>query len=107
MDKSTGECCRYKGYLKKDSIVFLTISLNFLTILFICAHLCLKSTFQVLSSNLQVYDNFKKVKLATVVEGNPMAPFSIATTPRCRGGGYSFPWIVPLNPWSVPYNSEC
>ena len=24
--------------------------------------------------------------LATIVEGNPKAPFSIATTPRCRGG---------------------
>ena len=28
----------------------------------------------------------------TVVEGDPKAPFSIATTPRCRGGCYSFPW---------------
>ena len=27
----------------------------------------------------------------TIVEGNPKAPFSIATTPRCRGGRYSFP----------------
>ena len=35
-----------------------------------------------------------KVKLATIVEGNPKAPFSIATTPRCRGGRYSFPgWL--------------
>ena len=25
-----------------------------------------------------------------------LPPFSIATTPRCRGGGYSFPWIAPL-----------
>ena len=37
-------------------------------------------------------------KLATVVEGDPKAPFSIATTPRCRGGCYSFPWIAPLYP---------
>ena len=29
-------------------------------------------------------------KLATIVEGNPKAPFSIATTPTCRGGRYSF-----------------
>ena len=36
--------------------------------------------------------------LATVVEGNPNAPFSIATTPRCRGGGNSFPRIDPLYP---------
>ena len=36
----------------------------------------------------------QKVKLATIVEGNPKAPFSIATTPRCRGGRYSFPgWL--------------
>ena len=25
-----------------------------------------------------------KVKLATVVKGDPKAPFSIATTPRCK-----------------------
>ena len=25
-----------------------------------------------------------------------MTRFSIATTPRCRGGRYSFPWIAPL-----------
>ena len=48
-----------------------------------------------------------KVKLATKVEGNPKAPFSIASTPRCRGGCYCFPWIAPLYPWYVPYNAEC
>ena len=32
-----------------------------------------------------------KVKLATLVEGDPKASFSIATTPRCRGGCYSIP----------------
>ena len=35
-----------------------------------------------------------KVKLATIVEGNPKAPFSIATTPMCRGGRYSFPELL-------------
>ena len=39
-----------------------------------------------------------KIKLATEVEGNLKAPFSIATTPWCRGGRYSFPWIAPLSP---------
>ena len=29
------------------------------------------------------------------------APFSIATTPMCRGGRYSFPWIAPLYPWYI------
>ena len=32
-----------------------------------------------------------KVKLATIVEDDSKAPFSIATTPRCREGCYSFP----------------
>ncbi len=44
-----------------------------------------------------------KVKLATVVEGDQKAPFSIATTPRCGGGRYFFPWIASLYPWYVPY----
>ena len=48
-----------------------------------------------------------KVKLATVVEGDQKAPFSIATTPRCTGGRYSFPWIAPLYPRYVPYIAEC
>ena len=46
-------------------------------------------------SNLQ---GFKK--LSTLIEGNPKAPFSIATTLRCRGRLYSIPWIAPLYPWS-------
>ena len=39
-----------------------------------------------------------KLLLAIVVEGDQKAPFSIATTPRWRGGRYSFPWIAPLYP---------
>ena len=45
------------------------------------------------------------VKLATVVERDLKAPFSIATTPR--GGRYSIPRIASLYPWSLPYNAEC
>ena len=37
-----------------------------------------------------------KVKLVTLVEGDPKAPFSLATTRRCWGGHYSIPWIAPL-----------
>ena len=33
-----------------------------------------------------------------LVEGDPKAPFSIATTPKCRGGRYSNPMIAPLYP---------
>ena len=36
------------------------------------------------------------VKLVTVVEGDLKAPFSIATTPLCRGGHHFFPWIALL-----------
>ena len=32
-----------------------------------------------------------KLLWATEVEGYPKAPFSIATTPWCRGGCYSIP----------------
>ena len=35
-----------------------------------------------------------KSKLATIVEGNPKAPFLIATTPRCKGGRYFFPGLL-------------
>ena len=49
----------------------------------------------------------KKKKLLTVVKGDQNAPFSIATTPRCRGGHYSFLWIAPLYPWYVPYIAKC
>ena len=38
------------------------------------------------------------VKLVILVEGNPKAPFSIATSPRCSRGRYSIPWIASL-PW--------
>ena len=43
-------------------------------------------------------DISSKVKLATVWT---TAPFSIATTPRCRGGCYSFTWITPLYPYLI------
>ena len=43
-----------------------------------------------------------KVKFATLIEGNPKDPFSIDTTPRCRGRRYSIPWVSPLYPWSLP-----
>ena len=39
------------------------------------------------------------VKLATLVEGDPKAPFSIATTPKYTRGRYSIPWIAQLYPY--------
>ena len=46
-------------------------------------------------------------KLATSVKCELKVPFSIATTPRCRGGHNSISWIALLYPWSVPYDAEC
>ena len=48
-----------------------------------------------------------KIILATIVEGDLKAAFSIATMPWCRSGCNSTPWISPFYPWSVPYNTEC
>ena len=49
--------------------------------------------------NLYRTPDTNKVKLATLVEGDPKAPFLIATTPRCREGRYSIPWIALLYSW--------
>ena len=43
----------------------------------------------------RMVDNSRKfvhvnTKLVTVVKSDPKAPFSVATTLRCRGGRYSF-----------------
>ena len=48
-----------------------------------------------------------KVNLAIFVEGDPKAPISIATTPRCMWGCYSISWIALLYPGSLLYNAEC
>ena len=50
-----------------------------------------------------ISSNKSKVKLATVVEGDLEAPFSIATAPKCRRGS----WIAPLYPWYVPNIAGC
>ena len=47
-----------------------------------------------------------KVKLVTVVEGDPKAPFSLATAPRCRRGCF-FLLTAALYSCSFPYNAEC
>ena len=48
-----------------------------------------------------------KVKMATGVEGDQKAPFSIAISPRCKGGSYSFPWMPTFYSRYVPYIAEC
>ena len=52
---------------------------------------------------------YSTVSLLTVVEGDPKAPFSIATTLRCWGEHFSFPWIAPLtfDQSLIPYSADC
>ena len=49
----------------------------------------------------------RDVNVPTIVEGDEKALFSIATTPKCRRGRHSFPWIAPLYLRYVPYIAEC
>ena len=56
---------------------------------------------------LYIYIYIYKEKLATKAEGDPKAPFSIATTPRYWWGCNFFLWIAPLSPWYISYNNEC
>ena len=39
-------------------------------------------------------DSVNNNKLATIVEGDPKAPFSIATTPKCREVVTPFPGLL-------------
>ena len=57
--------------------------------------------------NIKKKKKKSKSKLATLVKGDPKAPFSIATTSRCKGGRYSIPGIAPLYSWSLPWSDEC
>ena len=62
------------------------------------------TTYRNTDTHIHTHIYISTVKLATVVEGDSKAPFSIATTPRCREGRYSFPKIAPFYPLYVPYN---
>ena len=43
---------------------------------------------------LNAFVYVSKVNLATIVEGDQKAPFSIATTPRFREGATPFPGLL-------------
>ena len=51
---------------------------------------------------------YKSKKLATIVEGNPKVPFSIATTPMCREGRYFFPGLLyfTLDPYLIVLSAK-
>ena len=59
--------------------------------MYIRYYLLLNSTTLGLSNQQYEY-----ISWPTIVESNPKAPSSIATTPMCSGEPYSFPWIAPL-----------
>ena len=49
----------------------------------------------------RLHDPFwQAVPLKYIVDGDPKALFSIATTPMCREERYYVPWIAPLYRWS-------
>ena len=47
-------------------------------------------------ARVKIFNNGLCKLLAIVVEDNSKAPFSIATTPMCKGGRYFFPSIHTL-----------
>ena len=63
--------------------------------------------FKLIPTQLGHNSSISKVKLVTLVKGDPEAPFSIAESPRCRGRHYSILLIAPLYPGSLPYNADC
>ena len=61
-------------------------------------------------SQINLFKNYSysKVVVGDHSRGWPEGSlFRQLPTPGCSGGRYSFPWIAPLYPWSVPYNAEC
>ena len=72
----------------------------------LCKAVCLENHFLIKSSffwaaklcnsrNIRsILRDIVKIKLAPVVEGDSKCPFSIATTPRCRGRRFSFPGLL-------------
>ena len=57
--------------------------------------------------HIYIYAYIKKGKLVTLVEGDQTDPFSISTTPSCKGRRYVFSWIAPFYPWYVCYIAVC
>ena len=58
----------------------------------VCVYICPS-----LSTFVFIMCDYSFVKLATIVEGDPKAPFTVATSSRCKDGCYS----NPLNAQSV------
>ena len=57
--------------------------------------------FKIVINDVYLILNLKLIKVNLLIEGDTRAPFSIATTPKGRGGHHSFLWITPLYSWSL------
>ena len=81
-------------YYQIELLAFVRNTWNYLTV-------CKQMSYNGLVKNKVIHKIFTfksyiymKVKLATVVEGDPKAPFSIATTLRCGGNATPFPGFL-------------
>ncbi len=70
--------------------------------IYICMWICI---YMYMHKYIYIYI-YISCKLVDRSRGWPDGSFSIATTPRYRGGHNSFPWIAPLYPWSLPYKAK-
>ena len=95
MNKHSFSCLYLRLTLPLSFFLSLSLSLSFSLPIYI--YLCIS-----LSLSLSLSLRLNNVKL---VENDPKAPFSIATTPRFKGRRYSIPWIFLLYPWFLPYNT--
>ena len=87
--------------------IYIYIYIYMCVCLFVCLCVCVCVCVFDCSLSLSLLCNIV-VKLATIVEGNPKAPFSIATTPMCRGGRYSFPGLLyfTLDPYLIMLSAK-
>ena len=83
----------------------LHLSLDCSTIPLICTLYCWVLSKEVSSTIFWVF-GMTRPGIEHRSPGPLKSAFLTASTPRCKGWCYSFPWIAPLYPWSVPYNAE-
>ena len=81
----------------KPELKFYTVSMCFIEVIEVSRCILKKLLSEVIWPNkIIIFYVNKLLLLANVVMGDSEAFFTIATTPRCKGGLYSFPWIAPL-----------
>ena len=98
-------CCHNKNiqlwlfFLGKTELFEQPSNICIFIFICVCVCVCVCACVRVsVSLYMHIYMYMYKVKLATVVKGDPKAPFSVATTLRCKGEYNSFLWIALLYP---------